>query len=225
MVDIVAISHVQWTSGYLLDLQRISDVCKANGVLFFVDATQSMGAQSIDLSQVHIDVFAASNYKWMNAGFGTGVLSIKSSFLQRYLPVVAGNNSYRMIDGLMQYRPSILSYEPGHPNMFGLTVLRAAIQHKMEMGVENITRHNAALMDMLLKGLHNLPVNPVGKLTMENRAAFVLLKDENGLGDWLKQHGIIVTQRNGLLRISTHYYNTEGDVMTFIECINKFYNS
>lgn len=224
-VDIVAISHVQWTSGYLLDLQRISNVCKANGVLFFVDATQSMGAQPIDLSQLHIDVFAASNYKWMNAGFGTGVLSIKNSFLQRYPPVTAGDNSYRMIDGTMQYRPSILSYEPGHPNMFGLTVLRAAIQHKTELGVDNIARHNATLMDMLLKGLQNLPVNPIGKLTMDNRAAFVLLKDENGLGDWLKQRGIVVTQRNGLLRVSTHYYNTEGDVMTFIECINKFFNS
>ncbi|MBL7683513.1 MAG: aminotransferase class V-fold PLP-dependent enzyme [Flavipsychrobacter sp.] len=224
-VDVVAISHVQWTSGYLLDIKRIGDLCKANGVLFLVDATQSMGAQPIDLSVLHIDVFAASNYKWMNAGFGTGVLSIKKEFLQKYPPVVGGNNSYRMIDGSMQYRPSILSYEPGHPNMYGLTVLNAAINHKQELGVANITTSNTGLMQQLLDGIAQLPVLPIGKLTMENRAAFVLLKDENGLGEWLKQHNIIVTQRNGLLRISTHYYNTATDVAIFVDCITKFYNS
>lgn len=223
-VDIVAISHVQWTSAYLLDIKRIGDLCKAHGVLFFVDATQSMGAQPIDLSLLHIDVFAASNYKWMNAGFGTGVLSIKKDFLEKYPPVVGGNNSYRVIDGLMQYRPSILSYEPGHPNMYGLTVLNAAINHKQEMGVANIAKGNAALMQQLLDGIAPLPVAAIGKFTMENRAAFVLLKDENGLGDWLKQHGIIVTQRNGLLRISTHYYNTAAEVAAFAECIRKFFN-
>ncbi len=223
-VDIVAISHVQWTSGYLLDIKYIGDLCKAHGVLFFVDATQSMGAQSIDLSVLHIDVFAASNYKWMNAGFGTGVLRIKKDFLAKYPPVVGGNNSYRIIDGVMQYRPSIISYEPGHPNMYGLTVLNTAIKHKQELGVANIAKSNAALMQQLLDGIAPLPVATIGKFTMENRAAFVLLKDENGLGDWLKQHGIVVTQRNGLLRISTHYYNTAAEVAAFIECIRKFFN-
>jgi cysteine desulfurase / selenocysteine lyase len=223
-VDIVAISHVQWTSGYLLDLQRISDVCKANGVMLFVDATQSMGAQPIDLGRLHIDVFAASNYKWMNAGFGTGVLSIKQALLDKYPPVTGGNNSFRMVDGTMQYTLPILCYEPGHPNMYGLTVLSAAIRHKTELGVANIAHNNAALMQQLLDGISNLPVKPIGKLTMDNRAAFVLLQDENGLGDWLKKHGIVVTQRGGLLRISMHYYNTEQDVEAFVGCMRKFFN-
>lgn len=224
-VDIVAISHVQWTSGYLLDIKRIGELCKAHGVLFFVDGTQSMGAQEIDLSAMHIDVYAASNYKWMNAGFGTGVLSVKKSFLEKYPPVVGGNNSYRMIDGAMQYRPSILSYEPGHPNMYGLTVLNAAIKHKQELGVANIKVSNEKLTQLLLDSIKGLPVKLIGDFTTKNRASIVILKEENGLGDWIKQHNIVVTQRNGLLRISMHYYNTEAEVMATVVCINKFYNS
>ncbi len=224
-VDIVAISHVQWTSGYLLDIKRIGELCKAHGVLFFVDGTQSMGAQVIDLSDLNIDVYAASNYKWMNAGFGTGVLRIKKSFLEKYPPVVGGNNSYRMIDGTIQYRASILSYEPGHPNMCGLTVLNAAIKHKQALGVANITVTNEKLTQLLLDSIKDLPVKLIGDFTTKSRASIVILKDENGLGDWIKQHNIVVTQRNGLLRISMHYYNTEAEVIAMAGCINKFYNS
>lgn len=223
-VDIVAISHVQWTSGYRLDVKRIGDLCKQHGVLFFVDATQSMGANVIDLSVLHTDVFAASNYKWMNAGFGTGVLRIKKEFLAKYPPVVGGNNSYRVIDGIMQYRQSILSYEPGHPNMYGLTVLNAAIKHKQALDVAKIAASNEKLTQLLLDNIKDLPVKLIGDFTTNNRAAIVILKDENGLGDWIKQHNIIVTQRNGLLRISMHYYNTEAEVMTMANCLRSFYN-
>lgn len=222
-VDIVAISHVQWTSGYRIDIAHIGKLCKEHGVMLFVDGTQSMGAHVIDLSAMHIDVYAASNYKWMNAGFGTGVLSIKQSFLQKYPPVVGGNNSYRMIDGIMQYRPSVLSYEPGHPNIYGLTVLDAAIKHKQELGVAAIAASNEKLTQLLLDNIKDLPVKLIGDFTTKNRASIVILKDENGLGDWIKQHNIVVTQRNGLLRISMHYYNTAAEVVAMAACLRSFY--
>lgn len=221
-VDIVALSHVQWNSGYKLDLQAIGELCKANNVLFFVDATQSMGAETIDLSQLHIDVFAASNYKWMNAGFGTGVMCIRQEFIERYTPVTGGHNSYKMIDGVWQYTPSVISYEPGHPNIYGLTVLKAAIQHKMERGIAPIQQHNARLTSLLLDYIRDMPLQMVGDATVHNRAAIVILKDENGLGAWIKQHNITVTQRNGLLRISMHYYNTEQEIILLAECLKSF---
>lgn len=222
-VDIVALSHVQWTSGYKIDLKEIGDLCKKHSVLFMVDGTQSMGANVIDLSVMHIDVFAASNYKWMNAGFGTAVLYIADSFLEKYPPVVGGNNSYRMIDGTMQYRPSVQSYEPGHPNMFGLTVLEAAIKHKMELGIAKIEQHDHYLAELFLTGIKNLPVKILGDYTMAHRSPIIYLIDENDLGDHIKQHNIIVTQRNGFLRVSMHYYNTELDVKALVNCIKSKY--
>lgn len=93
-VDIVVISHVQWSSGYKTDLQEIGDLCKQHGVLFIVDTTQSLGANELNLAELNIDVMAASNYKWMNAGFGTGILYVSDRFLEKYTPVVGGHNSY-----------------------------------------------------------------------------------------------------------------------------------
>lgn len=223
-VDIVALSHVQWSSGYKADIKAIGDLCREHGVLFMVDATQSMGANEIDLAQLNIDVFAASNYKWMNAGFGTAVLYIADGFLEKYQPVVGGHNSYKMVDGVMQYTPSVQSYEPGHPNMYGLTVLESAIKHKMQLGVANIQKHNYDLTQQFLVGIEGMPVKILGDHTMNHRTAIVLLKDEDGLGDHIKKHNIVVTQRNGLLRVSMHYYNTAEDVQVLVECLKVKYN-
>ena len=218
-VDIVAFSHVQWGSGYKIDLKEIGDLCREYGVLFIVDATQSLGANIIDLSELNIDVFAASNYKWMNAGFGTGILYIKDSFLERYAPVVGGHNSYKMNGDQWIYSPSVQSYEPGHPNMFGLTVLEAAINHKNELGMVYIENHNLRLARLFLSGIYNVPVKLLGDHTTTKRAPIVLLIDEDGLGDWIKEHGIIVTQRNGFLRVSMHFYNTDEDIYALANCI------
>lgn len=220
-VDIVALSHVQWTSGYKLDLKEIGALCKKHGVLFFVDATQSIGSNVIDLSEIHTDVFAASNYKWMNGGFGTAEMYVADSFLERYPPVVAGFNSYVFTDKGRVFNRDVKCYEPGHPNMYGLTILEAAIRHKMEMGVANIEAHNSKLCQLFLDNIKGLPLSLIGDYTTTHRSSIVILKDENGLGDWIKQHGIVVTQRNGLVRLSMHYYNTETDVMTLVSCLKN----
>lgn len=222
-VDMVVISNVQWTSGYKLDMAMIGTLCKAHGVLFIVDATQSLGAMPIDVSSLPVDVFISSNYKWMNAGFGTGVMYMADSFVKEYPPVVIGFNSYTMRDGKWIYEPSVRNYEPGHPNMFGLNLMEAAILQKNKLGLAAIEQHNHALTATLLAGLKELPVSLVGGYDMHNRSSIVVLKDENGLGDWLKQHNIIVTQRNGLLRISIHFYNTPADINSFIDCVKTKY--
>lgn len=220
-VDIVALSHVQWSSGYRLDLLQIGQLCKEYGVLFIVDGTQSIGANVLDLSSFHVDVFAASNYKWMNAGFGTGILYVSDSFLDRYPPVVGGHNSYRTVGDQWKYVPSAQSYEPGHPNMFGLTVLDAAIKHKVELGMEHIARHDRRLTELFLKGIEGTSVRILGDYTMNHRSPIVYLFDENGLGDWIHSNNIVVTRRNGWLRVSTHFYNTEADVQALVDCIKS----
>lgn len=222
-VDIVALSHVQWSSGYKTDLKEIGELCKQHGVLFIADATQAMGANVIDLGNLNIDVFASSNYKWMNAGFGTGILYVADSFLAHYPPVVGGHNSYKMVNDEWKYMPSAQSYEPGHPNMFGLTVLAEAIAHKNALGVAHIEKHNLRLTSVLVSQLADLPVKILGDHTMNNRSPIVYLLDEHDLGNFIKQHNIVVTHRNGYLRVSMHYYNTADDVMALVNCIDAFY--
>lgn len=218
-VDVVAISHVQWLSGYKLDLKEIGDICKENGVLLIVDATQSMGAIQIDLTELNVDVFITSNYKWMNAGFGTGIMYVAKSFLEKYTPAVAGFNSYTMSDGKFNYIPSARSFEPGHPNMYGLTILYAAITHKLEYRVENIEAHNNKLTQLFIHEAANSNAALIGPASLENRSSIVFLKDEHNLWAKLQDAGIVASQRGGNIRFGLHYYNTEADVMKLIGCL------
>lgn len=220
-INILAISHVQWMSGYKLDLADIGRFCTDNGIWFIVDATQSLGAVNIDMAALPVDVLIASDYKWMNAGFGTGVMYVSKEFLQQYPPSVAGFNSYTFVDGKPEYRPCARSFEPGHPNMFGLTVLDAAVQHKMQLGMDNVEEHDMALTQLFLDEIRGLNLELLGEPTVDHRAPFVLIKDKNGLGQKLKDNGIIVTHRMGWLRISFHYYNTGADVKKLVDVLKQ----
>ncbi|MBL7691870.1 MAG: aminotransferase class V-fold PLP-dependent enzyme [Flavipsychrobacter sp.] len=221
-VDIVAISHVQWNSAFRIDLKDIGDLCHKHGVVFIVDATQSLGAITIDLSQLNTDVLISSHYKWMNAGFGNGTLYIADAFMQQYPPVVGGHNSYHMVADKWMYVPSIKSYEPGSPNMYGYSILAAEIERKNQMGLAAIEAHNRQLTDLFLRSIADLKLTVIGDLSTTHRASFVLLRDDNGLGAYLKDNGFVVTVRNGLVRISFHYYNTEPETVRLIDCLSSF---
>src|SRR5690606_28375478 len=130
-----------------------------------------------------------------------------------YTPKVGGNNSYTMLDGKMQYQPSVQSFEPGHPNMFGFTILKSAIEHKLFLGLEYIEQHNRKLTELLLDNLNGLNVELIGEASADNRASMVFLRDKGGLLQFIKERGVLVSGRMGHVRISMHYYNTEDDVM------------
>jgi selenocysteine lyase/cysteine desulfurase len=78
------------------------------------------------------------------------------------------------------------------------------------------------LTQLLLEELKHLPVTLIGGYDVTNRTSIVFLKDENGLGEWLKQHNIVVTHRDGNLRISMHFYNTEKDIEVLVDCLRKW---
>ena len=123
-IEVLIISHVQWLSGFQIDLKKLGEICKASNTLLIIDGTQSMGALPINLSEMAVDVFISSSYKWMNAGFGTGVLYMNDAFLEKYPAKIGGYNSYIFKDHKMVYEPSMRSYEPGHVNMFGFNISR-----------------------------------------------------------------------------------------------------
>ena len=220
-IEILAISHVQWLSGFKIDLQDIAGFCREHDIWLIVDATQSMGAMPIYPAELDIDVFIASNYKWMNAGFGTAVMYMGNEFHTAYTPKVGGNNSFTMVDGKMQYLPSVQSYEPGHPNMFGFTILKSAIEHKLSLGLQHIEQHNRKLTELLLNSLTGLNVQLIGEASADNRASMVFLRDKGGLLQFIKERGVLVSGRMGHVRISMHYYNTEDDVMKLAEILRQ----
>ncbi|WP_165836442.1 aminotransferase class V-fold PLP-dependent enzyme [Taibaiella soli] len=219
-IDLLVISHVQWLSGFKLNLVDIGTFCKKHKIIFIVDATQSLGAIEINMGDIHADVLIASNYKWMNAGFGTGVMYMSESFMQGYPPVIGGNNSYTIKDGIRQYVPSVRSFEPGHTNLHALLILDATVQFKRAKGVAAIEAHNRQLTQQLLD---NVPDDLlVGPKTLENRSSIVYLKADKQLQDYLTENNIVVTRLDSMVRVSMHFYNTPADVAVLTDCLKAY---
>jgi cysteine desulfurase/selenocysteine lyase len=201
-IDVLAISHVQWMSGYKLDIKEVGSFCAANNIAFIVDATQSMGAVPILIDELDVDVLIASNYKWMNGGFGAGIMYMSDAFLKQYTPVVGGNASYAMVGEEWKYTPSLRSYEPGHLNLHGLLILEIATNKKLEAGIKVIEQHNMHLTQQLVNAIADTKLKLLGPADMSNRSPIVLVKATEELQKYLLDNNVIAIYRNGYVRIS-----------------------
>lgn len=214
-INIVAISQIHWQSGFKLDVKRLCDFCRKNGVWTVIDGTQSLGSIAISMQDLQPDVFIASNYKWMNAGFGTGLLYMNTAFANTYPPRFSGahSNAYSFPENKFIYNGDATNYEPGSVDMFGFSVLNKAIEEKNKWGMAQIEAHNSSLTATLLAQLTNLPVELIGGHNKKNRGSIVVLKDaDQKIYQQLLANNITTTGRNGTVRISLHFYNTAKDI-------------
>ncbi|SDD75329.1 aminotransferase class V-fold PLP-dependent enzyme [Niabella drilacis] len=223
-IDLVAISHVQWQSGFRLNIKALCLLCRQHGVRTIIDATQSLGAVDLQIPDTDPDVLISSNYKWMNAGFGNGILYMNPRFAAQYPAKITGMNSntFHIAGNGFSFDGGVANYEPGSLNMFGFAVLNQAILEKKASGMPFIEQHNRALTKMLLEELASLPVSIIGPAAVEHRSSIVVLEDKNGLHAHLSQNNVITTGRNGLVRISIHLHNTEADIDTVVCCIKDW---
>lgn len=220
--EIVAISEVQFLTGFRTDIQELGKYCRTKGIVFMVDGTQSTGAVNHSFSDLDVDVMISSSYKWLNGGFGSAVLCIKEDFLKRFPPAFAGYGSMKMSPDSWEYEPSIKSFEPGHLNASGLLQLEKAIDEKLAMGLDKIEQHNQKLIKKLLDGLTPLPFKIKGCKKLEERLSIVCFEADEALYNHLTQLGFAFTWRKGLIRVAPHFYNTEEEIEELIQALKDY---
>ncbi len=218
-IELLVISHVQFRTGYKANLEQLGNLCKKYNVIFIVDATQSAGAVSIDFNALPIDALLFSNYKWLNAGMGTGTLLIKQSILEQFEPKIGGFGSFIQENDSLVYKPSILSFQPSHPNVPGCEALKQAISEKQDLGIKSIEKHNKDLLRQLIIGLEEKEIPIFGAYHSDQRAGYVCLPFTEQQFELLKKNRVIATFRNNSLRIGPHFYNTSDHINRFLELV------
>jgi cysteine desulfurase/selenocysteine lyase len=221
-IEILAISHVQWLAGFTIDIDELGQFCQLHDVIFILDGTQSLGAIPFSFKSSNINIYITSNYKWMNGGFGTGIMCIKEETMTKYPPKIGGFNSYKFMDEKWEYQPSIQSYEPGHLNMPGLIVLQDAIDFKMDLGVINIGTHNKNLLIKFLKAAESNSIDLIGPRGIDSRSNIVGIKGDDKLEKYLINRDIVVKMRNDIIRIGIHFHNTESDIDRLISSLKSY---
>jgi cysteine desulfurase/selenocysteine lyase len=220
--DILAISHCQWQTGYLVDIEGIGKLCKQYQCTFIVDCTQSFGAISMDVKKCNIDVLGSSCYKWPLAGFGNGFMYLSPRVLEKYPPQIAGFNSNTWDAGNPIYIAGAKSFEPGHHDHDAFNRLYFALKRINEIGIEAIHLRICELMDELIDQLkkHDIPI--VGDFYQENRLGILSIPRRPGLFKHLMQHGIETTERGDYIRLGLHYYNNKSDIDALVSAILSY---
>jgi cysteine desulfurase / selenocysteine lyase len=224
---LLAISFVQYLSGFRADLNAIGQICRRRDCFFFVDAIQGLGAFPLDVEAAHIDALAADGHKWLLGPEGCGILYVRKSRQDSIFPEefgwtnVAGYNDYASRD--MALRQDAGRYECGTLNTAGCYGLRASIELLLEAGIDRIAPVVQGLADQLAEGAIAKGYQLLGDRTPENGAGIIAIQkpglDSRKVVYDLKQQGILAAPRQGWVRLSPHFYISPEDIGRVIEAL------
>jgi cysteine desulfurase/selenocysteine lyase len=210
----LAVSFVQYLSGYRVDLGVLGEICRRRGCFFFVDAIQGLGAFPVDVRRCGIHALAADGHKWLLGPEGCGILYIDPELRERVEPVEFGyTNVARYADyGTrdMTLRPDAGRYECGTLNTIGCYGLKAAIEFVLEVGVERIRVAVQALGDRIATGVAAKGYEVLGRRSAATGAGIVSFRKpgvpSGAIVHELKQQRIEAANRSGWVRTSPHFY-------------------
>jgi selenocysteine lyase/cysteine desulfurase len=228
---LVALASCHFLAGYRIDLDAIGKFLRERGVLFCVDAIQTLGAFPTNAGNA--DFMAADAHKWLLGPCAAGLMYVRREVQDQLLPTTHGWHNIRCPNYVAQeqlnYRSDARRYEAGTANLTGLAGLGAAMDLLLEIGIENIAaeslRKRAWLVPALeAKGCEVLQANAAP----ENQGAMISFSkpgaDLPALHQKLKEANILTSLRGDrsgrkLLRISPHFYNTDAEVRRLIDLI------
>lgn len=216
-------SWVNSFTGHTLDVQAIGKICWSEGVKFVLNASQALGARSLDVSNMPIDALTCCGYKWLMGPYGTGFAWFSPTLLEGLSPTHYHwlAQVWSQPGGLRQY--SLRSSEgaevhdlfcPG--NFLNFIPWTVALEYLLEAGPELVERHNQALVGDLIGGLKSLSFELLSPEDGERRSTLVVVRPPadcemssvEALERKLFRAGIDVAVREEAIRLSPHLYNT-----------------
>lgn len=221
----VAISHVEWADGFRNDLPALGALCRGRSIELFVDVTQSLGAQPIDVANWGVSAVAAHGYKWLLSSFGTGVIIFNEDTFQRIMPTYAGRMSVKNEGELaLNWKDTAERFQTGGFNMPTLTTMHASLSLVSEIGPARSAAHTATLVDRLAGGLSQMGYAIVSDLSPEHRSQIISftsgdLERDNRLVAELEERKVSVVMRARGVRVSPYFYNTEEDIDRLLEVL------
>ena len=232
MVDrrtrIVAISAVQWSNGFRIDLTRLGEFCKNKGVLLCIDAIQALGVHPVDVRGMNIDFLAADGHKWLLGPDGAGLFYCRRELIEHLHPSEPGylcmKGDFDAPERKFDLRNDARRFDSGAYNVAGICALGASLNLLLEVGIEEVQRRVKQLTDQLVEGVRRKDWKVYSPRTPSEWSGIVsfasdkhdLVKLQKHLRDEFK---IVVARRLGRLRASPHFYNSAEEIEQLIAAL------
>jgi len=218
---LLAVSSVQWSDGFRLDLQTLGSACHQRGVLFFVDAIQQLGALAMDVSSCHISFLAADAHKWLLGPEGIAVFYSQEEARSQLHLLQQG---WHMFDNPWTFArtdwtpaASARRFEAGSPNSLGQVALNASLNLLLEAGMERVEHNIQDNTARMLRHLQTIPgVHLLSRAEAMRRSGIVSFRHQEmpagSLQRGLANLGISCAVREQAIRLSPHFYQGQEEI-------------
>ena len=237
---LVALTHVPTNSGLVQPVEEVGEVCRERGVLYLVDACQSVGQMPVDARAIGCDFLSATARKYLRGPRGAGFLYVSDRILdmdlEPLLPDLRG--AHWIDDDLYQPAPDATRFENWEFAYALVLATGEAVRHATGLGLENIRERAWGLADFTrdtLGTLDGVTVLDQGRTRSAIVSAHLEGRDASELVHALRERGIntsatpldyalIDLEAKGVestLRVSPHYYNTQAEIETLAEALGE----
>jgi cysteine desulfurase/selenocysteine lyase len=225
---LISTSLVRFENAARIDAARLAAGCRAVGALLLLDLSQCAGAMPLDLRALGADFAVCSGYKWLLSPYGTGFFWFRRELLAAepfsapapfYWMALEGAEHFESL-GRNGWRPVPEARRwdaPETASFFNLLPMAAALEFLCRVGIATIWEHNQCLLNLLIE---RLPRDRCVLASPADRAArgpFLCIAGRSqsrtaALYQKLRDNKVLVSLREGALRIAPHLYNTERDM-------------
>ncbi len=210
--DVVLVSAVSSVTGEVANLDAIVASAKAHNAFVVVDATHACGWLPLDGS--HFDALICAAYKWLLSPRGTAFLAVSDELLERLKPLNANWYAPDGFGGAYFGLPMPASRTARRldlsPVWFSWVGTEPALEALLEVGTDEIHRHNLALANRFRAGLG------LGDSNSAIVTAEIPVTEEQ-----LERANVRLLTRDGRIRAAFHLYNNEADVDLALDALQN----
>lgn len=217
--------HITRGPGLLYPVRELCNMARERGIVSAVDGAQSPGMTPVDLHEMGCDLFATSLHKWSLTPPGTGCLYVREEFQDRFWPLSNGNGPWS------DNERALWLVEPWGTHEYPIrAAIRPALSFLHSIGLDNIYARDRMLSDYLKDRLEEMPGIHLGtsrdySLSSPGITSFGVEGWDAGLIrailDGKARIRVSTDQRNDhdMVRVSTHFYNTPGEIDKLIDVL------
>ena len=225
---VIAISHVQYASGFRADLERLARLARKRDALLVVDVIQSLGVLPLNVESELVDVAAGASHKWLLGPEGVGYLYLSDRARERIRPTLVGWISVKDPEDYnnfeQDWKDGTLAWETGTGASALMHGLNASLELLQATGTERIAAYLESLTDSLCERLKSKGYRVVSARELGQKSQIVCIQHPGGLSAMqlykeLKMRNIIAAPRGDRLRIAPHFYNSFDEMEELVAAL------